>query len=236
MLEFLYKNNSLITHAIEALAAIIGLFCLKKFKGTAAIFFIWLLVYLFVISTIGGYPKYYNYFEFLEPLKTTEFKSNLWWYTIFFDVLAVIFFSIIYQKILINKKQLLLVKYSTIIFLILSIGSIMMETETLFISCFPSIYILGAIIIIFCSGFYFIQILQNESILTFSKSLYFYISVAIFLWWLIITPLVFYDKYYILEDKNFILVKRSIYIFSNIFMYSTFAIGLIVSKPEHIKE
>ncbi|WP_299888074.1 hypothetical protein [uncultured Lacinutrix sp.] len=229
MFEFLFKNSLYITHCIEFIAAVIGVFYIRKHQGTAAVFFIIILVYLFFVDIIG---TYYNNFLFFTTNKESVFYLNYWWFTIFFDIIAVILFVILYQKILKNERHKLILKYGASIYFVIATVLILYNTETLFKSSFPTLYILGAILIICCSGFYFIQILKDENLLTFSRSLYFYISTAIFLWWLIITPLVFYDMYYILEDKSFILLKRGIYIFSNMFMYLTFAIGLIVSKPE----
>ena len=92
--------------------------------------------------------------------------------------------------------------------------------------------ILGSLIIFLCTVFYFFEILQSDNILTFYKLLNFYISTAIFIWWLIITPLVFYDIYNSNYDWNFIFLKWQIYLFANIFMYSTFTFALIFCKPE----
>lgn len=232
MLEFLYKHNSLITHSIEALAAMIGFLCIRKYKGTAASFFIYILIYLFIIELIGMYPTFYNDFEFLKPIKESAFKSNKCWYTIFFDIICIALFSILYLKILKTQLFKSILKYGTIIYIVVSIILIYNNIETLFNGNFPLLYILQTVIILSCAVFYFIEIIKSENVLLFYKSVYFYISIAIFGWWLVVTPLVFFDKYYILEDRSFILLKRSIYIFANIFMYSTFAIGLIVSKPE----
>lgn len=232
MLEFLVYYNSLITHSVEGLAAITGLFCLKKYKGTAAIFFIWLLVYLFLIDVLGMFPKYYNTFDFLEPIKKSVFRGNNWWFTVFFDIIAVSFFAILYQKILQNQIFKSIIKYIALAYFIFALGLIFYNVDALFKSAYTILYVLQAIVILCCASLHFIEILKGDKILYFSTSLYFYISATIFLWWLVMTALVFFEKYYVLEDKNFVLLKRSIYIFSNIFMYSTFSIGLIVSQPE----
>lgn len=232
MLEFIFKHNSLITHSIEAIAAITGLLYLKKFKGTPAIAFIGILLYLFLIDTLGGYPQYYGTFDFLEPIKNSRFYKNSWWYTVFFDIIAVFLFCLFYLKVLKKKKHRLIIKYVAFVYLIVSLITIYNNFDLLFLVAFPILYVFSAIIIILCSIFYFIEIIETDAIIVFYKSIYFYISVAIFVWWLVITPLVFYDKYFILSDRDFMILKRSIYIFSNIFMYTTFVIGLIVSKPE----
>ena len=88
------------------------------------------------------------------------------------------------------------------------------------------------LLIIICCVFYFIELLNTESILRFSKLLFFYITIAIFIWWIIVTPMVFYDIYFKSEDWDLIILQWQIYLTANFFMYTTFAIGLMVSEPE----
>ncbi|MGB1308986.1 MAG: hypothetical protein ACPG6B_08760 [Oceanihabitans sp.] len=235
MKEFFLENYNTIIYCIEAFAVCVGLFCLKKFSNTNAVFFIKILVYLFVIELLGSYTYLYGTFEFLEPIRNSVFKTNRWWFTITFDIVVVILFSILYQKILKNKKHKFILKVGTILFTITAVFLILIDIDTLFAGSYDSIGIIGTLLILTCCVFFFIEILQSSNILEFSRSLYFYVSVAIFIWWLIVTPLVFYDIYFRNIDWNFIFLKWQIYLFANIFMYATFAIGLLVSRPDKIK-
>ncbi|GAL73156.1 hypothetical protein JCM19302_3037 [Jejuia pallidilutea] len=73
----------------------------------------------------------------------------------------------------------------------------------------------------------------------FYKSLNFYISAVIFIWWLIIAPLTFYDVYYKYEigvgvfDKAFVDLRFQIFLFANLFMYLTYTFALIWCKLEN---
>ncbi len=149
---------------------------------------------------------------------------------------AILFFSFYYYRYLINKSFKRIVKYSGYSFLVFSIIYILFNWDDYFIVFFPIIDILGAIIIFLCTAFYFFEILNSEKILTFYTSINFYISAAIFIWWLIITPLVFYDIYNSHYDWNFIFLKWQIYLFANIVMYLTFTFALIFCKPEVAKQ
>ncbi|RMZ50932.1 hypothetical protein EB822_06015 [Flavobacteriaceae bacterium PRS1] len=75
--------------------------------------------------------------------------------------------------------------------------------------------------------------LQSETILSFYKSINFYISSTILIWWLVITPLVFFQIYFLNVDWSFIILRWQIYLFMNIFMYSSFTIALIWCKPQN---
>ncbi|GAA4237754.1 hypothetical protein GCM10022291_25590 [Postechiella marina] len=233
MNEFLLEYYNNITFSVEILAAVTGLILYKKYKLTAAKYFIWFLVYLSICDFSNSYVHYIYNDGFFSFLKDTVFVWNYWWATLYWDIAAIIFFAFYYFRILKKNTFKIIIKVSAIIFLLFSIIYIILNWDAYFVSFFPIISILGAIIIFFCSVFYFIEILLSDKILTFYKSLNFYISVAIFIWWLISTPLVFYDVYNSSKDWNFIFLKWQIYLFANIVMYSTFTFALIFCKPEH---
>ncbi|AXP82709.1 hypothetical protein CJ739_3647 [Mariniflexile rhizosphaerae] len=235
MNAFLLEYYNTITFSIESLAAFTGLLLYKKYKQTAAKYFIWFLVYLSVCDLSNTYVHYIKD-GFLSFLEGTVFIKNFWWATLYWKIGAIMFFSFYYNSILTNEKFKRIVKYSSYSFLVFSIIYILFNWDDYFNLFFPIISILGAIIIFLCTAFYFFEILSSEKILTFYKSINFYISAAIFIWWLIITPLVFYDIYNSHYDWNFIFLKWQIYLFANIVMYLTFTFALIFCKPEADKQ
>lgn len=233
MNDFLLEYNNFITSCIEILAAVVGLVLYNKYKHTAAKYFIWFLVYLTICDFSGNYVHYIKDDGMFSFLEDTIFTSNFWWSTLYWKIGAILFFGFYYNKILKEKTFKKIIKYSSWFFLAFSVGYILSHWEDYFIRFFPIISILGAVIIFLCTVFYFIEILQSDRILTFYRSLNFYISFAIFIWWLIITPLVFYDIYNSHLDWNFIFLKWEIYLSANIIMYLTFTFALIWCKPEN---
>ncbi|WP_445736169.1 hypothetical protein [Mariniflexile sp.] len=233
MEDFLLNYKNGITRFVEITAAVTGLFVLKKHKFSTAKYFIYFLVYLSLGDFINTYVKYIKNGGFLSFLKGTIFVENYWWTTLFWKIGAIIFFSFYYYKIITIERFKIILKYSGYIFFVFSIIYIVTHWENYFVTFFPIISVLGAIIIFLCTSFYFFEILQSDKILTFYKSLNFYISVAIFIWWLMITPMVFYDIYMLNNDWNLIYLRRYIYLFANIIMYSTFTFALIWCKPEN---
>jgi hypothetical protein len=234
MEEFLKGNYSILTKLFILVTVVSGLISYKKYKGTPVTFFIKILIYLFIIELVGCYPLFYSTFKFLEPIYNSVFRQNYWWYTIAFDLIAIVLFSILFQKIICNKLYVMILKYSTYAFVLFSIFYIIFHHDIFFIQFFPVIQITGAIIILSCSIFYFIELLLSDHILHFYKSVYFYIAISIFIWWIVITPLTFYDVYIVGSDWNYIILKWQIYLSLNFMMYTTFAIGLLVSKPEKL--
>lgn len=233
MEDFLLKNYSLLTHSVEILAALTGIFLFKKYKITAAKYFIFFLCYLSIGDLINLYNRLIRNNGILSFLEGTVFVKNHWWSTLYWKIGAILFFVFYYNKILKTKVFKNAIKYSGFVFLTISVFYILMNWDLFFSRFFPIISIMGAIIIFMCTAFYFFEVLQSDKILTFYKSINFYISAAIFIWWLIITPIVFYDIYGEYRDIVYIHLRRHIYLFANIIMYSTFTFALIWCRPQN---
>lgn len=235
MKEFLLNNYSLLTHLTEFFAALTGVVLYRKYKTTEVKYFIWFLIYLAVFDFIGEYKNYVHNNGFLSFLKGTIFETNHWLSTLYWKVGSILFFVFYYHKILKSKIFKSIIKTAGYTFFIISILIITFNWDAFFYKFFPLISILGAVIVFLCSMFYFIEMLQSDNVYRFYKLFNFYVSICIFIWWLIITPLVFYDLYHTNGDWNYIILKWQIYLFANIFMYGTFTFGLIVSSPENEK-
>ncbi len=232
MNEFLLKYYNTITFSVEILAAVTGLILYKKYKLTAAKFFIWFLIYLVIYDFSGSYVNYTKDNQVFSFLQGTVFIRNFWWSTLCWKIGAICFFAFYFNKVLNNKAFKKIIKYSAYTFFTFSVIYIICNWHDYFIRFFPIISILGAVIVFICTVFYFIEILQSDRILTFYRSINFYISAAIFIWWLIITPLIFYDIYNTNKDTDFLFLKWQIYLFANILMYLTFTFALIFCNPE----
>ncbi|MEQ3664700.1 MULTISPECIES: hypothetical protein [unclassified Olleya] len=234
MEEFLKDNYSILTKFFILVAVVSGLVTYKKHKGTPAAFFVKVLIYFLIVELIGTYSSLYKNFSFLEPIYNSLFRQNYWWYTIAFDIIGIVLFSLLFQKVIPNKLYNKVLKYSTYGFVLFSILYIIYNRDLFFFQFFPVIQITGALIILSCSVFYFIELLLNDKIIKFYKFLYFYIAIAIFIWWIVVTPLTFYDVYMVNGDWDYILLKWEIYLSLNFIMYISFAIGFLISEPENL--
>ncbi len=239
MEEFLKENYHILTTITESLAAVTGLLLYNKYRFTAAKYFIYFLVYLTICDFISSYSMYVHPDKIFRFLIGTIFEKNHWWSTLYWQIGAIMFFSFYYRKILKTKNFKTIIKFSGYAYLFFSLVYIILNWNAFFYKFFPVMSILGAIIILICTVFYFIEILQSDKVLTFYRSINFYISFAIFIWWLIITPIDFYDVYFAYDsgsnnrDWNFVFLQLEIFLFANIFMYSTYTFALIWCKPEN---
>lgn len=241
MNEFLYNNYSLINRSLEFIAAITGIFLLRKYKTTEVTYFIYFLVFVALADFVSMYTRYVRDDRFLYFLIGTVIEKNHWWSTLFWKIGAIVFYSFYYQKILTSPISKKVLKIAASSFVSFSVIYIFLHWQEFFVRSFPAISVFGAIIIFLCTIMYFLEILQSDNILRFYKSINFYISTAIFIWWLIITPIVFFDKYqaYIYNvqerDWDYINLRSYIYLFSNILMYSTFTFALIYCRPKNLE-
>ena len=209
---------------------------LKKYRHTSAKYFIYFLVYVAVLELIGAYPRYLSDYDFLSDIKAvfkgTLFERNYWWYTIFWGLGSVMFYSFYFMKILNTKFYIKIIKFSSIMFFLSSIIYISTHWSELFNSTMIFIEVFGATIIMLCVILYYIEMLKSDKILMFYKSIHFYICSIILIWRLVTTPVVFYSIYFSLADWDFIFLRWQIFLFANIFMYCSFTIALIWCKPQ----
>jgi hypothetical protein len=223
---------------VEFLAAVTGLFFYKKYQDTAAKFFIWFLLIIAISDSLGNYVFYVRPGKVLSFLIGTKIEKNHWWYTIFWQIGAIIFYAFYFYRVLKTLLFKKIIKYVGTFFFLFSLVYIAFHWDKFFYQFFTGLELLGAVIILMCAVFYFIEILVSDKILEFYKSINFYISATIFFWWIIITPLSFYGVYYTYEvgkrffDLDFVFLRFQIYLFANIFMYLTFTFAFIWCRPE----
>ena len=234
MEEFLKQYYTLTTYSVEFLAAVTGLFCLKKYKGTAAKYVIYFLIYCFLVDFLGNYPNMLRKLNLFHIVKDTLIWENYWWFTLFWKTGAILFYSFYFEKILKTPKYILMLKIARNAFLYFSIIYIIFNWKYFFNYTFPLLTTIGSCLTFMCVVFYFIEILNSERILMFYKSINFYFAATIFIWWLVITPLEYYNVYYYFntDDLSFVYFKWSVYLFANIFMYLTFTFALLWCNPK----
>lgn len=233
MNEFLRQNYSLLTYLVEFLAAVIGIFCYKKYKNTAAKYFIYFLVYSFFVDFFGRYTVYFKEVNAYHLIDNTIYKNNYFWFTIFWFIGSMLFYSFFYYHILKNKRFKFILKYTSFTALAISIFQLIYNFNVLYYAYINTISITSSLIVFIAIILYFVEILQTDKILNFYKSIYFYISSVLIIWWLITTPMIFYEIYFSTADWNFVFLKWQIFLFANLFMYLTFTFALIYCKPEN---
>ena len=223
---------------MEGTAALTGLICYRKYRNTYQKYFIWFLVYVILLDFVGSYTVYVDKYEFLysvkQALKGTLLERNYWVFTFFWSIGSALFFGFYYLKIIRNKYYRQIITFITSTFFLCSIVYILLNINAFFKSAIPFIKVFGALVIFTCVVFYFIELLKSDKVLSFYKSLNFYISSTILIWWLVTTPTVFFEIYFSSADWSYVILRGEIFLSMNIFMYLTFSFALLWCKPQNI--
>ena len=132
MEEFLKQYYALITYGVELLAAVTGLLCLKKYKTTAAKYFIYFLVYVFILELLGNYPKALKYIDGAYLIKDTLIETNYWWFNLFGRIGFSLFLSIIFYNILTIKIYKKIIKHTVSILISIAFLYSFLNFQTIF--------------------------------------------------------------------------------------------------------
>jgi len=232
MEEFLKENYFFLTTSVEIVAAVTGGIVYKKYKTSTAAFFIYFLIYSLLVDVASWYYQIFQFLGLENILKDSIFEKNYFYVTVFWVIAAPVFYCYHFFNVIQSLKAKSILKIGGVGFVMISMIILLLNIDVLYHSYIPSIQLLSTLMVILCVSCYFYDFLKGDKILYFYRSLNFYISSTILLWWLIITPLVFYELYFSTADWNFIFLKWQIFLFANLFMYSSFTFALLWCKQE----
>lgn len=235
MSDFLRDYYSEITILVEFLAAFTGIFFLPKYSESVVRIFIYFLVYVFFLEFLS-YLVYISDFKSMNKVRNlidgTIFKRNYWWLTIGWYVIATIILVYFYFKVLRDKSYKILIKILGLLFICFSLIYLFLNIDKLWNQFFPLLNNLSSFVILSSIVLFFFELLKTDRILDIKRSFYFFVSAALFIYLLVITPLSFYNIYFRNVDWNYIFLQMDIYLIMNTFLYLTFAFALIWCKPE----
>lgn len=234
MEDFLLKYYSTITHFVEFTPAITGVLLYKYYKNTPVKYFIYFFVYVFFLDLFGMYSYLVIDDGFLSFLSGTPLAANYWYFNLFWSVIAMAFFVFYYFKVIENKLFKSILKFVGFGFVLFSVLYIAVNFDAFFRKSLSIIDSLGTFVLLLCLSLYFLEILRSDKVLNILKSINFYFTTTIFVWWLITTPVYFFDYNGANLDWGFIFLKWKVLLFANTFMYLTFAFALIWCKPKKV--
>ena len=231
MLDFLTSYFNFIVYGFEIFAALVGLYFLNKTKTRCTKIFVFYLLYVVFVEFVGTcliYFKSTTIFSFLISLGIL----STGWYNLFWMYGSVIFVLFYYHTLFTNLRFKLFLKIMAILFSIVMISHFIVFPDIFLTNRTPLYQISGLIITLICVTLYFIEFLNGEKILMVFQTFSFYATLGLFVWWLIVTPVIFFENYNTEADWDFANLKRRIFLFANIFMYTCFVTGFIMSKPK----
>jgi hypothetical protein len=232
MQDFIKEYYSLITYSVEFLAVITGALLYKKYSKSPVKYVIYFLIYAFVVDLIGNYPRYLYNWDLYYMIEGTLIEKNYWWYNIFWCLGTSFFVYYINYEIVKKTSYKKVLRYGFIVYLILFISDVIFNFEKLFVGNNIFLDVSTAWIVFVFTSIYFIEILQSDRIMNFYRSVYFYFNSALLVWFLITTPLIFFEVYFSEADWDFIILKWQIYLSVNVIFYITLTFSLIFCQPQ----
>lgn len=209
------------------LAFLSGIYYYKKIGGRQALWLVYFLGATFCVEVISYYTEYVETVEFLKPLNETNYRDNYWLFNIFM-IISAAFYTYYFRSTLRSKKLKLLLWGLLWVYVL---GSIiyLLSTDILFVYYSPFTVIIGALLIMLSIAFFYLELLSSNLILEVNKTLPFYISVAVLIFYLCTTPLFIYSTYFSeTSNPEFVDLSVQIMIITNTIMYSLYTIGFLV--------
>ncbi len=225
-----YLITAIPINILEISVAISGSYFLYKNPNTSIInrYLVYFLWFTFFTEMIGKYAAiaYFTNYEYLGFIKDTVFERSFWLYNIY-TIISFSFFGYYFTTLLHSDK--LKKKFLFINILYLIVGVINLIVSDIFFKG-NSVYtsIAGTILFLSIIIFFYFDLLQSDIILDIKKHLPIYISIGVLVYFLCLTPLDIFSQYYKTANKIYVKLRSNIFLFANIFMYSTFIIGFLV--------
>lgn len=227
------------------LAVFIASVTYKSYKNTSSRYFLFFLWFTMLIE-LFGLARYYYYtniqsnlysVKFISSILTSKilheeyFKQITWIYNLYRFVIFpfYIFFYLTLVSEKRKKKQILIILFIciTISIIDLIINRNVFISEKLMIT-----RISGGFFIFISASIYLMEILKSDKLLTFHKTLPFWITFGALIFYLTTIPIFIFKDY--LFQSNLSIYSIILYI-SNYFLYGCFIIGFILNAIEYNK-
>jgi len=224
--DFLFENRSFITKLFEIVTAISGSWYLHKTKNEKIRIFVYYLWLTVVVEVLGFYRQILQYdydYAWFIAIKNSVFHQNTWLYNIY-SFLAIGLLGVFYSDLFISKSFKLLIRGIVLVYSVFTIFYYTF-TDAFFTMGLPYDDILASVIITIYIICYFIELMRSEYILQYYKLPSFYISIALLLWYLCVTPLFIFNSYFRAVNIEFVAFRSLFLLYINIFTYSCISFG-----------
>jgi hypothetical protein len=215
---------------LEIIAAAVGtyLFFKNKIKRphTWVVYYLWLMILVESYGFMVGLSKQTNY-EYFAFLKGTFFQSINWAYNIFI-VLSTVLFIAYFLNFIKSQSERIFIQIFTVSYILLAL-ILNTDIDSLQLSINPILLFTGSILLFITILLFFLNILKSEQIINLKTYFPFYVALGYLFFLLSTTPIDIYIKYYDIElNESYVNLRASIYLYINLFLYSTITLGFIL--------
>lgn len=215
---------------LEILAAVIGVFYLKKINPSIEekvfVGFLWFSVGVEILNSYAALA-YFSEYTFLGFIKETPFRNNYWLGNIQLLVSNVVYVYF-FGSLLRNKN-------TRIVLSIVTVTMMIAVFVDFFIGDFFNAYsrvsaLFGSLLVLLTILLFYLYLLTSNKLLNVQYYLPIYISVALLIYTLCISPLDFLSNYFKTSTGNQLFVSFKVYtlFILNILLYLTYTFAFIV--------
>ena len=199
---------------IYSISILVGLFNFKKFSHNKPLkFFLFFLIYTLVSEIIGAYLG-----------KILVVKNNVIYNS--WNIVNMLFVSYLLLSQITNKFKRIIIYLLVAIFIIITFVNVLFYAG-IFEYLLSRNNLLAKTLVVVVVIIYFTEVLENDKILNFKNSLFFWIAFGIFLYNIAFLPAIALFKYTSVYG-----MFQYITLGLNIIMHSCFIMGFIISKKE----
>jgi hypothetical protein len=217
---------------IEILAAIAGIYYIKNGPTDRItrwfVFFLWMTL---LVETVAAYAPiaYFSEYKYFSFVECTHFADNVWIYNV--SIIASFSFLVYYFYTFLKGRLIRqVVKHAVISYILSSVVYLLIFEDIFFRELSQFSNIAGTLLLLTVIVLFYFQLLKSDVTLNLKFFLPFYISIGVLIFNLLITPIDIFDDFYSGEDILFTKIKNIVYLFSNLFMYSSFILGFIICR------
>ncbi|SDS22041.1 hypothetical protein [Christiangramia echinicola] len=226
-LIYIFETKIYITHLMELIAAVAGSIFLTKTNRENSDYkiFVRFLWSVLLIDILGGYAAlaYFSNYELFGFIKGTPFVRNEWYFNIV-EVYFILIYTYLFRSQLSGRRMKNLLKWSIVGYLIIAVLN-MYLSDDFFTGDLMLNDMLGAFLIVLSVFFYFFDMMISDKVLTFYKNLFFYVAIGVTISYLVRVPISIYGAYFNERNDAFLELFYDLVRYTNIFMYSMFAMG-----------
>ncbi|GHA29608.1 hypothetical protein GCM10007103_08550 [Salinimicrobium marinum] len=216
-----------LVYLLEAVAAVAGFYyLLKKPENKPVRNFVYFLLFTFFIETIGHIPLIIYRNESLYFLKNTFLGNNYWLFNPYLILNFLVYVSF-FKWNLSRKHFVKILNISLSVYLLVTVLNLLF-TDVFFVTNSALTYLGGTLLLLVAIFMYYYELLTSSRILEIKREVSFYISVGALFFYLIVSPVFIYFRYFNTQSPGFVQLSTYIMIAANIFMYTCFTFGFIL--------
>ena len=217
----------------EIIAFIFSIYYFKRIKTRESLYFMLFLGFTVFIEMLGFYPRYLDDFAFLAKLKGTVFERNFWLYNIWF-LISFLFYTSYFKWNLSTKKTKYYLTITSWLYLVIGVF-VLIFYDFFFYKYSPFTLVTGTLMVFSSVSLYYFELLMSDKLLTLKRSLSFYVSIGVLIFYICFTPIFIFSVF--LEESNpeFIAIYTILLIVGNYILYSSFIVGFLVCSKKKVK-